>query len=92
MEVALLLATQNVSQLDKLYGHHGARIILDQCGTKVSFRQSDAEIAKRMSSFFGQREFRETQEGLSYGAHEMRDGKHRTHKSNHISNTDFKFT
>ncbi|MCB1107308.1 MAG: type IV secretion system DNA-binding domain-containing protein [Chlamydiia bacterium] len=71
---AIVLATQNVAQLDKIYGHHGARIILDQCGTKVSFRQSDAEIAKRMSSFFGQREFRETQEGLSYGAHEMRDG------------------
>lgn len=71
---AIVLATQNVSQLDKIYGHHGTRIILDQCGTKVSFRQSDSEIAKRMSSFFGQREFRETQEGLSYGAHEMRDG------------------
>lgn len=27
-----------------------------------------------MSSFFGQREFKETQEGLSYGANEMRDG------------------
>ncbi len=64
---AIVLATQNVSQLDKIYRHHGARIILDQCDTKVSFRQSDAEIAKRMSSFFGQREFRETQEGLSYG-------------------------
>ncbi|NGX51307.1 MAG: Coupling protein TraD [Chlamydiae bacterium] len=70
----IVLATQNVSQLDKLYGQHGARVILDQCGTKVSFRQSDADIAKRMSSFFGQHEFRETKEGLSYGAHEMRDG------------------
>ncbi|MCB1075788.1 MAG: type IV secretion system DNA-binding domain-containing protein [Simkania sp.] len=71
---AIVLATQNIAQLDKLYGHHGARIILDQCGTKVSFRQSDSEIAKRMSSLFGEHEFRETQEGLSYGAHEMRDG------------------
>ena len=71
---AIVLATQNISQVDKLYGHHGTRVILDQCSTKVSFRQSDADIAKRMSSFFGQREFRETQEGLSYGAHEMRDG------------------
>ncbi len=40
----------------------------------MSFRQSDAEIAKQMSSFFGQHEFRETKEGLCYGAHEMRDG------------------
>lgn len=71
---AIVLATQNISQVDKLYGHHGTRVILDQCSTKVSFRQTDADIAKRMSSFFGQREFKETQEGLSYGAHEMRDG------------------
>ena len=71
---AIVLATQNVSQLNKIYGNHGARIILDQCGTKVSFRQSDSEIAKRMSLLFGEREFKETQEGLSYGAHEMRDG------------------
>lgn len=71
---SIVLATQNISQLDKIYGHHGARVILDQCGTKVSFRQSDAEIAKRMSALFGQNEFREMQEGVSYGAHEMRDG------------------
>ncbi|MBF5059074.1 helicase HerA-like domain-containing protein [Candidatus Neptunochlamydia vexilliferae] len=71
---AIVLATQNISQLDKIYGHHGAKIILDQCATKVSFRQSDLEIAKRMSGFFGQREFQETREGLSYGAHQMRDG------------------
>ncbi len=71
---AMVLATQNLSQIDKLYGQHGARVILDQCSTKLIFRQSDPDIAKRMSSFFGQREFMETQEGLSYGAHEMRDG------------------
>ena len=40
----------------------------------MSFRQNDAEVAKRMSSFFGQREYKEAQEGFSYGAHEMRDG------------------
>jgi len=71
---ALILTTQNVAQLDKIYGNRSASIILDQCGTKISFRQSDASIAKRMSSFFGERTLSESQEGLSYGAHEMRDG------------------
>lgn len=71
---AIVLATQNVAQLEEIYGYNGTRIILDQCSTKVSFRQTDPEIAKKMSSFFGQYEFKEAQEGLSYGSHEMRDG------------------
>jgi len=71
---AVILATQNISQLSKIYGYHGARTILDQCGTKVSFKQSDAEIAKMMANPFGQREFTENQQGISCGAHEMQDG------------------
>lgn len=78
--------------MDKLYGHHGTRVILDQCSTKVSFRQSDADIAKRMSSFFGQREFIETQEGLSYGAHRNarwgQSFKCGENEACHFSNTD----
>lgn len=71
---SLVLATQNLSQLDQLYGHHSTKAMIDQCGTKVCFRQGDADIARRMSKFFGEEEFSEVQEGLSYGAHEMRDG------------------
>jgi len=71
---AIALATQNVAPLEKIYGSHGSRNIFDQCGTKVSFRQSDAEVAKKMSYLFGQTTYKETQEGISYGAHEMRDG------------------
>ncbi|MCK4934784.1 MAG: type IV secretion system DNA-binding domain-containing protein, partial [Simkaniaceae bacterium] len=70
----IVLATQDLSQIDKQYGSHSTRTIIDLCGTKVCFRQSDNEIAKRMSSFFGETEYQEMQEGLSYGAHEMRDG------------------
>ncbi len=70
----LILATQDISQLDKIYGIHATKTILDLCGTKVCFRQGDAEIARRMSSLFGEREIKEMQEGISYGAHEMRDG------------------
>jgi len=70
----LMLATQNISQLDSIYGHDVARVIIDSCGTKVCFRQTEKESAKRMSLFFGESQVKETQEGLSYGANDMRDG------------------
>lgn len=70
----IVIATQDVSQMDKLYGQHSTKSIINLCGTKVCFRQEDAEIAQRMAKFFGEKEFKEVQEGLSYGAHEMRDG------------------
>ncbi len=70
----IVIATQDVSQIDKLYGAHSTKTIINLCGTKLCFRQEDPDIARRMSRFFGEREFKEVQEGLSYGAHEMRDG------------------
>lgn len=70
----IVIATQDVSQMDKIYGIHSTKTIINLCGTKVCFRQEDADIAHRMAKFFGEREFKEVQEGLSYGAHEMRDG------------------
>lgn len=70
----LVLVVQDFSQLDQRYGIHAARTIIDLCGTKVCFRQSDAEVARRMANCFGEKEIREIQESLSYGAHEMRDG------------------
>ena len=70
----LVLATQNLSQIDEIYGVHAARSMIDQCGTKICFRQSETAIAKRMASFFGEVHMKETQEGISYGANEIRDG------------------
>jgi len=70
----IVLATQNLSQIDEIYGLHAARSMIDQCGTKVCFRQSETTIAKRMASFFGEVHIKETQEGISYGANEIRDG------------------
>lgn len=70
----LVLATQNLSQIDEIYGVHAARSMIDQCGTKVCFRQSETAIAKRMANFFGEVHMKETQEGISYGANEIRDG------------------
>ncbi|MDN3505462.1 MAG: ATPase, T2SS/T4P/T4SS family [Rhabdochlamydiaceae bacterium] len=73
-EGCIVIAVQDLSQLDKRYGTHVTKTIIDLCGTKICLRQGDAEVAKRVSSYFGQKEMLETQESLSYGAHEMRDG------------------
>ncbi len=70
----LLLATQNISQIEEVYGTKVAESISDQCGTKVCFRQQSARLAEKMSDLFGKEEIKEVQEGLSYGAHQMRDG------------------
>ncbi|MEM7175789.1 MAG: type IV secretion system DNA-binding domain-containing protein [Chlamydiota bacterium] len=69
----LAIATQNFSQLDKLYGRDETSSMIDCCGTKVCFRQGDASIARRMSDLFGKREVREIQKGKSWGANTMGD-------------------
>ena len=42
--------------------------------TKLIFRTPDSYTAKRMSEFFGEQEVMESQESISFGAHQMRDG------------------
>ncbi len=41
---------------------------------KIVFAEQDPQIAELLSRYFGKRAFKEYQEDLSYGAHEMRDG------------------
>jgi len=69
-----LLAIQSPAQLEMIYGHHNTRVIIGNCATKVSFFEQDPTIAKQISQIFGEREVEEHQEGISYGAHQMRDG------------------
>lgn len=69
-----LLAIQSPAQLDAIYGKEITSVILGNCATKMAFAEYDALIAERISRGFGRREIKESQEALSYGAHEMRDG------------------
>jgi len=69
-----LLAMQSPAQLEMIYGHHNARVIIGNCATKVAFFEQDPTIAKQISQIFGEKEIEEPQEGISYGAHQMRDG------------------
>ncbi len=69
-----VLGLQNLSQLEKLYGHHEVKTINSLTGTKLTFRLSDLDTAKHMASFLGEQELLEPSESISYGAHQMRDG------------------
>lgn len=69
-----LLALQSPSQLRNIYGQDVATIITGNCNTKIVFSETDPEIAKQLSRGFGDMEIIESREGISYGAHEMRDG------------------
>lgn len=69
-----VLALQSPSQLEAIYGKNTTNIITGNCYTKIVFSEQDPEVAKRVSRCFGEREIWEYQEGLTYGAHEVRDG------------------
>ncbi len=69
-----ILAMQSPTQLKSAFGENDAFTILSQMGTTLVFREKKAKIAKEISQEFGEKEIEESQEGISYGAHEMRDG------------------
>lgn len=69
-----VLALQGLSQLENIYGNHSTKTIIGNCSTKIIFSEQDPEIATRISKMFGEQELKETNEGISYGAHEVRDG------------------
>jgi len=69
-----MLALQSPAQLEMIYGRELTRIIIGNCATRIAFAEQDPETAARISKTFGEKEMREFQESISYGAHEMRDG------------------
>lgn len=69
-----LLALQSPAQLETIYGRTTTSTILGNCATRIAFAEYDAMTAERIAKSFGEKEVRESQEALSYGAHEMRDG------------------
>ena len=62
------------SQLEEIYGRASAHPLMGNCATRVIFAEHDPEIAERISKSLGEREIKEYQEEISYGAHEVRDG------------------
>ena len=69
-----VLGTQDFNQLDAIYGANNTRSMMGLLNTKILFRSPDDYTAKRLSAILGEQESSEIIEGLSYGAHHMRDG------------------
>lgn len=70
----MAVGIQNIPQLQGLYGHAETKSLTSLFNTKVIFRNGDPETAKHMSQMLGEQEVKEATEGISYGAHQMRDG------------------
>lgn len=79
-----VISLQSPSQLESIYGREVTRTIIGNTQTKIIFSEQDPEIAERISKSFGDCEVKEFQEGISYGAHEARDG---VNLSTHMKNT-----
>lgn len=69
-----VIAFQQLSQLKKIYGPEGSTTLAGMCATHVYLRQNDHETADWTSKQLGEVEVMESRQGLSYGAHEIRDG------------------
>src|SRR5262249_2618957 len=78
-----VLSLQSPSQLESIYGREVTKTIIGNTLTKVIFSEQDPEIAERISKSFGDCEMKEFHEGISYGAHEARDG---VNLSSHMKN------
>ena len=70
----LILGIQNIAQLENIYGNNITQSLLDLCSTKVLFRPASFNMAQKLSYLVGTQERREVQEGISYGANDVRDG------------------
>ncbi len=69
-----VIAFQVISQLRDTYGKEAAQTIAGLCSTWLCLRQRDPETAKWVAESFGHVEVVEANQGLSYGANDMRDG------------------
>jgi type IV secretory pathway TraG/TraD family ATPase VirD4 len=65
---------QNIPQLEERYGHTITKTMIDLCSTKVLFRAASYEVALSLSRALGEQEIMDVQEGISYGANDVRDG------------------
>jgi type IV conjugative transfer system coupling protein TraD len=69
-----VIAFQSPSQLRERYGNDGAQTITGLCNTWVCLLQRETEAAKWVAKSFGEYEVIESNQGVSYGANDMRDG------------------
>ena len=69
-----VIALQSISQLIKRYGQQDSNTISSNCSNKIILKAGNDETATWGSKLLGTEEIEQYREGLSYGAHEIRDG------------------
>jgi type IV conjugative transfer system coupling protein TraD len=69
-----IIGIQNNAQLVEIYGKNGSDAICDLCSTWLVLRCNSKEGAKWAAENLGNRESMETNEGLSFGVNDIRDG------------------
>lgn len=79
-----VVSLQSPAQLESIYGRDSTKTIIGNTLTKIIFSEQDPEVSSRISKSFGECEIKEYHEGISYGAHEARDG---VNLSTHHKNT-----
>lgn len=68
-----VLGFQNIAQIEQIYGRD-SKTLNSLCNTRCIFKTPDPETARWVSQNIGEQEYNQVNEGLSYGAHQMRDG------------------
>lgn len=69
-----VISLQSISQLSEIYGTNKTETMTSNCKSKVIMNLSSESTARWASRLIGAQEIEQHKEGLSYGAHEMRDG------------------
>ena len=69
-----VLGLQNISQMREIYGRNTTESLSSECHNRCVFKANDPDTAKWIVANLGEAEVTEFKEGLSYGAHNMRDG------------------
>lgn len=70
----IVLGLQNIFQLHEHYSQDGTKALVDLCNTKVFLRAPSNQCAEWVAKEIGMQEVLEAREGISYGAHHVRDG------------------
>jgi len=71
---AVFIGIQDKGQIDKIYSPEFSQSILNACGNSLIFRVSDPTTAKYLSDRIGKTEVIETDQTLSMGVADNRDG------------------
>jgi type IV secretory pathway TraG/TraD family ATPase VirD4 len=75
MGASVFMGTQDIGQIDEVYGEHLRQTIINSCGTKVFLAVDETATKEYISSLIGDTEVSEVNATSSIGLHSHRDGK-----------------